>query len=333
MTGLLAAVLAAILFCLGNASGAAAQAADARSRLLAYHETWSEARTRDPARTRLANIPPYVGTVILAFAKPDLTYHAFPDLSGTGLTPPFDGRVLREAIALRRAAAPGSRVLLGLGGATYVGWDRLDHVAVARLVRDLDLDGVEIDYEPPDAGCRRTEAAGMRCPTDARFANIVTVLRGALPRPLLLGIDIMANGAFGEGRWRDAVPVTGYTGSALSVLRSPAAGAIDMVLLMAYNAGTGYDATAAFDATRAAWAGPLFMGLLVPPDETGGSLTLAEAERRARHAAADPKGGLYLYTLQIVPKGTPGPANPDAAMLSAMTCRVLGAARCNAPLP
>lgn len=324
---LLAAAIA-ILTSLGIATGTRVQAADARSRLLAYHESWSEVRTADPSRTRLANLPPYYGIVVLAFAKPDMAYPAPGALSGTGLGLPFDAAVLRDAIALRRAA--GTRVLLGLGGATYTGWDRLDHVAVARLVRDLGLDGVEIDYEPPDPGCRRDPDARMRCPTDARFASIVTQLRGALPRPALLGIDIMSNGAYGEGRWRDAVPTSGYTGSALSVLRSPAAAQLDLVLLMAYNAGRHYDATAAFDAVRAIWPGPLYLGLRMPPDETGGSLTLAEAERRIRHAAADPAAGVYLYTLQT--PADPG-GGPTAAQLSVIACTVMRGPQCNAVLP
>jgi hypothetical protein len=292
-------------------------------RFAAYHETWAEAATSDPEATRLAQLPGGLDVVMLAFARPDLIYRGGLDLRGTGLGFPFAGRLAREAAAALRRRSPGTKVLLSVGGATYPNWQALDVTAVARLVRDLGLDGVDVDYEPPDPDCR--PAAGrIRCASDARFIAIIEAFRHALPRPATLAVAAWSVGAYGEGTWRHARPSSPYAGMALALLRSPAARGIDLLSIMAYDAGPRYDPAEAFAAYRALFPGPLLLGVSVQGSALPASQRLAQVEGLARRAARE-GGGMMLYSLQMTsPHDRPGA--PFAEALAQAICR--GVAAC-----
>jgi hypothetical protein len=307
---LLSALLLSAL--LGLALPAAAEA----PRFAAYHETWSEPATADPAATRLARLPVGPEVVMLAFARPDLRYAGGLDLSGTGLGFPFAGQVARDAVAVLRQRLPDTKVLLSVGGATYPNWAALDVAAVARLVRDLGLDGADIDFEPGAANCR-TSFGRTRCASDARFIAVVEAFRAALPRPAMLAVAGWSVGAFGEGDWRNARPRSPYTGMALALLRSPAAREIDLLSIMAYDAGSSFDPAEAFRAYRAVFPGRLLLGVSVEDTALPASQRLAQVEGLARRVAqAD--GGMMLYSLQM-----PSPHDRDGAPLAAAMVRAI----------
>ncbi|MGK7868368.1 glycosyl hydrolase family 18 protein [Falsiroseomonas sp. E2-1-a20] len=289
-------------------------------RFAGYHETWAEAATTDPDATRLARLPGGLDLVMLAFARPDLAYAGGLDLRGTGLGFPFAGAVARDAVAALRLRSPRTKVLLSVGGATYPNWPALDVAAVARLVRDLGLDGVDVDFEPPDPACRLS-AGRIRCASDARFIAIVEAFRLALPRPALLTVALWSVGAYGEGAWRDARPGSPYTGMALALLRSPAAREIDLVSIMAYDAGPRYDPAEAFGAYRAVFPGPLLLGVSVQGSALPPSQRLAQVEGLARRAARE-GGGMMLYSLQMAsPHDRRGA--PFVAAMAGAICRGL----------
>ena len=303
--------------------------------LLGYHESWWEVPASSARATRLAALPGHITLVALAFARPDTQYHGALELTGTGLQYPYSGKVLREAIQLLRQRQPGTKILLSIGGATYTNWHALNEAGLARLVRDLGLDGVDIDFEPAEPGCRTNRDGQIRCASDPAFQAIVKRIRAALPRPKILSVASWSVGAYGEGRHANALPRSRYTGMALSLLRSPEAAAIDLVSIMAYDAGPDFDPWQAFQAYREHWSGPLVLGLRVPqtPMRREGATLSAQMERLTRNVLRDPKGGLMVYSLSGIPSGAVGPDNPDPQSVVTMICREMALPGCSAPLP
>lgn len=302
--------------------------------LVGYHESWSELPVATAAATRLARLPGYVNPVILGFARPDLIYHGDLDLGGTGLEFPFSGTLLREAAALLRTRHPQTRILLSVGGAAYGNWDRFDPAALARLVRDLGLDGVDLDFEPEQPNCGPAADDSWRCASDRDWRRFVAALRSVLPRPALLAVPGWSVAAYGRGPWRDARPPSPWTGNLLGLFDAPEAAEIDLVSIMAYAADESLDPLEAFRAYRAAWDGPLALGVMVPPDPVAGPhYDAARVAALSRAVARDPKGGMMLYTLQRSPEGAVTPGNPDAAMLAREICLGLGLSGCDQPLP
>ena len=137
---------AAILL-LSTALANSATAAERRA-LAGYYPSWFSATA-----AKLSDTAPAYTHVVLAFAKPDFTWNG-KDWTGTGLqfaTPPND---VRQQIASLQAR--GIKVVLAVGGATYLNWAPLaaeaDHpgtitAALSRFVADMGLDGLDVDYE------------------------------------------------------------------------------------------------------------------------------------------------------------------------------------------
>ena len=272
--------------------------------------------------------------VALSFVRPDAVYPGRLDLKGTGLQYGFSGAVLKDAIALLKQRQPETRVLLAVGGANYANWGALDLDAIVRLVRDLGADGVDLDYEPEVPGCSVKPPGRVRCLSDAAWQDLVARFRSAFPRPLLLTVPGWSIGAYGEGAFQNAQPRGRYTGSMLNLLRSPQAQDIDLVSIMAYEAGPTFDPWQAYQAYRQVWSGPLALGVQVPPSQLGGpTYTVPLAEQLARKVAQDARGGMMLYPLLGRPPGTVGPDNPDGRMLSQALCRGLDLPGCEQALP
>ncbi len=241
-----------------------------------------------------------VDVVVLAFARPDARYAGGLDLGGTGLQFPHPGAVVRDAVARLHRNNPGTRVLLGIGGQTYGSWAALDTGAIALLVGDLGLDGVDVDFEPADPRCV-ANADGVRCMSDGAWKSALERLRAAPPRPAMLSVPGWSVGAFGAGPWRDARPRGPWTGSMLAPLRDPGMAAVDLVSVMAYGAGAGFDATRAYAAYRAAWPGALLGGVSV----AAGTPAMATQD------------GLMIYGWLT----RPPPGAPDAPAIAMAACR------------
>jgi hypothetical protein len=301
--------------------------------IVVYHDSWDEIAAAGPAATSIAALPGYLGVVDLAFARPDLRYDGDLDLSGTGLEYHYSGTILRDSIALLKRRQPRTRVLLSIGGAAYHTWSGLNEAAIARLVHDLDADGVDIDYEPAHPGCAAGPDQDIHCRTDAVWQTLIRRFRTVLPRPALLTAAVWSVGAYGEGAFRESQPRSRYTGFMLSVLRSPAASQLDLLSIDAYDAGPDYRPLEAFRAYRTVWHGPLALGLEVR--RRGGSgpfFSPAQAETLA-HTVARNGGDMMLYPLLAVPEGVKNPAAEDGRALSMAMCRGLDLNGCNTPPP
>ncbi len=297
--------------------------------LAGYHDSWNELPASSAAQTLLARLPAHVNVVMLAFARPDLAYPGGLELGGTGLEFRMHGRVLKAAVAALKARNPGTVVLLSVGGATYRRWSALDMGAVAALVRDLGLDGMDIDYEPRNPFCAGV-GGRVSCATDARWEAILRDSRAALPRPMILTASVWSVGAFGEGAFAGSLPRARHTGFSLPMLRSAHASGLDLLMINGYDAGPSFDPLESFRAYRAAWPGKLALGVAVRRRGGSGPFpTAARAEALAREVARDPLGGMMLYPLLAMPDG----GGPTASGLAAAMCRGLGMAGCSAEIP
>ncbi len=295
---------------------------------LAYQASWYEPPAQRGSATTLARLPRAVTHVGLAFVKPDLAYAGGLDLSGTGLQYPFPGTVLRDAIAALKARNPGTRVLLAVGGAAYGGWNKLDTGALARLVADLGADGIDIDYEPTQPACL-SRAGTIRCASDTTFLDLARRLREALPRPHFLSAAGWSVGAYGEGAFANAPPASPWRGAMLALLRAPEAEMLDLVSIMAYDAGPAFQPLEAFRAYRRLWKGPLALGVpVMPPTRGEPRATLAGTAALIAALKPDPLAGAMLYALNETPPGPPGPDNPDAHALITAICVGLELADC-----
>ncbi|WP_200289802.1 glycosyl hydrolase family 18 protein [Rhodospirillum rubrum] len=271
--------------------------------LVAYVQSWEDGPAAHGRDSGLVGLPAAIDVAILSFVRPDAVYSGGEDLRPTGLGYAYGRAVLAEAIAERKARVPGSLVLLAVGGATYTAWHALDAAAIARLVTAVGADGVDIDLELDNPACQSDGGARISCTGGYVWRSVIKALRAALPRPKVISLTGWSVAAYGEGPWAEARPTSQHTGELLALFRHPVSAEIDLVTIMAYNATAAYDPVEAYRAYRAAWAGPLSLGVLVPPDNgRQPDLTAAELTRLGQAIAADRKAGMMLYAFGIPPQ-------------------------------
>ena len=302
--------------------------------LMGFYESWSERPGAPPPATRLANLPQHLDILALGFARPDLSYSGDNDLTATGLEMPFGVAETAEALALFRQRSPRTRILLSLGGATYDRGDAFAPEAAARLVAALGIDGVDLDYEPTDPGCHpRPERNDIVCESDAVWAEIIRRTRTHLPRPALVTAQAWSVGAYGTGRFADAVPAARHTGSMLWLGREAVAAELDLVAIMAYGAGRRFDPLLAFAAYRDIWPGRLLLGARIGGTGGGGPpATASTLTRYAKEMARDPRAGVMLYTLAAGTSHRPSRASLDGRAAVATVCRTWDRTECASPV-
>ncbi len=311
------------------------------ARFVAYMESWNEhSATDDAMQTNLANLPPYLNVVNLAFMKPDAVYvKGSMNYSQTGLQFDYPSQtVLKFAIAQLHRQNPGVKVLVAIGGATYTNWQNLNARAIADFVVDYGLDGVDIDYEPTTTGCALGTDNLVHCQIDTAFQGFVASLRSVLPLPYWITVTGYSVSAFGQDQWKTAQPQSQYTGMMLPLLRSVTAKDINMVNVMSYDAGTSFDPVQALTAYANYYPGPISMGVEVPPEAWGGHvydlcqvLQLSQAVK-ASATQRNTVPGMMLWSIQKKPVGTASPTNPSAQMMATTICTNLGLSHCNQPL-
>jgi chitinase len=298
-----------------------------------YHDSWNEWPASTPQQTSLARLPGYINLVLLAFAKPDAIYRGDLDISRTGLEYRMPGNVLHEAIMMLKQSHPSTRVLLSVGGAAYRRWDHMALSPIAALLRDFNLDGVDIDFEPSDPQCEMGANGEIECATDQTWDRIVDQIRSVVPRPLLVTASVWSVGAYGEGDYTRSQPRTSYTGVMLPLLRTARATDLDLLSINAYDAGPRFDPMESFRAYRLVWPGRLALGMEVQwASGTGPFQSAGTAEALASEILKDPLGGIMLYPLLALPEG--GPLDrPTGSDLARALCRGLGFTACSGTIP
>ncbi|MFJ3601087.1 glycosyl hydrolase family 18 protein [Streptomyces sp. NPDC090126] len=304
-------------------------------RYAVYYESWADPWVSDPAEGSLSNLPAYVGTVILAYMQPDARYtKGSLSFQGTGIQFSSDPAVVRDAVAVLRQRNPGVEVLVGIGGATYNNWSGLNVAAIADFVSDFGLDGVNVDYEPTDPGCVPSEY-GYTCRTDREYVEVVGALSNGLPAGTTLSVSVFHVGAYGEGQWANAQPISAYTGVALALLRSEVAEKITRLNIMSYDASTAYDPLAALAAYQHCFKGPILLGVEVAPEawpQQGAPnahvITLPEVEKLANGVKAQGGGGMFLWSMFKQAQG----GTPTSNEISKQICVTLDLGDCDKPL-
>ncbi|KAF8057665.1 endochitinase [Scenedesmus sp. PABB004] len=304
--------------------------------VVAYYQTWSAPWASSGAAMDLAKIPSYINVVVVSFVKPDCTYTPGSLLlTGTGIDFSSSGPVVRDAIAALKAAQPNTRVMLAVGGATYTNFAGMNTGCIKALVDDFGFDGVDLDYEPTNSNCV-VSSGGVSCATDAESVAVTAALRSALPAGrYLLSTASWHVGAYGVGAFANAQPRSVYTGVNLAMAASPAGQALDLINIMAYDAGnkasTGFDWSESYRAHRAVWPRQaVAIGVEIPPEAWGGNvITLPEVTTRANYARDQAGGapyGLMLWSLQK-------PGCPNAQQITSAACVAFSMPGCSTPLP
>jgi chitinase len=286
--------------------------------LAAYLASWSaSAHGTPPIDVDILQPPDHVDVIYLAFMRPDASYSSQSGLLGTGLEFPYPVSVLKASIVALKARRPSVKVLASLGGETYSRWDRLNVQAIAEFVHDLELDGVDIDFEPAAANCRQKDGSVV-CDSDAILVETIRALRSALPPPALISLTIPNVSAYGEGPWEHAGPHGGPNyGIALAALRDRSlSSSIDYVSIMAYDAGQDYQPLQAYRALRSYYAGPILIGFTPPPEAWGShAYSTVEAQTVLHAALAEGAAGAMLFHLKKNAEGSATPERPDAELL------------------
>lgn len=292
----------------------------------AYYESWTDPWKGTAATHRLATLPSYVNIVYLSFMLPDATYSGGVTWSGTGLQFSSDAAVVKGAIALLKQRNPGTKVLIAVGGASYMAWDKMNTAAIKRFIDEFGLDGVDIDYEPTNAGCVFPPAvSAVNCAIDAEFIRVVTELRAALPRPYLLTSAVWSIGAYGQGAWANSQPQGDHTGQSVNMLKQ-VGDKLDILNVMSYDASPALNVAECYDAYRSLFKGQILMGVEVPPEAWGGhEITLEEARSITAYIKAHGGDGMMIWSLQK-------PGTPSAQALSTVICTELGMGNCTAPI-
>ena len=168
----------------------------------------------------------------------------------------------------------------------------------------------------------------MSCESDSALFETVTSARSALPRPYVLWLTATNTGAYGEGAWR-AQPPTGSPsyGAFVPLLRDRSYSAmLDVINIMAYDAGPTFRPLEAYAAYRSYFPGSILIGLTSPPEAWGGhEYSIAEAVGTIKAAMERGAEGAVVFAIGKPPPGHPSPATPAVEdMITAVIQTVRG---------
>ncbi|NEW06523.1 hypothetical protein GK047_10920 [Paenibacillus sp. SYP-B3998] len=245
---------------------------------------------------KLENIPNYITSINLAFAKPDTNYqlgsYAF-DQAVAGFEF-FEGAAtnngqkkftaqqaqdLRSNIAALKAR--GTESWVSIGGWSYSQgnqWASFSAPHVVNLALDLGASGVDIDWESSGSSCNKLTSEQFSCSKDAQISSIITSLYNEIhSRNANLKISIagwstgayyVKNTPFEEGKVQWGSP---FGGTMYRVVKDQGS-KIDFINLMSYDGGEYYDPREGYEAYRAIYAGPINVGMEIAPEGAGGAV-------------------------------------------------------------
>ena len=255
------------------------------------------------AASTLAKISttPYTD-IYLAFAQPNFSWSGISNntWSGTGMS--FSSAPQDVAQSIRLLHNAGKRVVLSVGGATYLNWSSLaadagkalgtttapTKTALAQFLVDMKIDGLDVDYEISGATSAiitqyaeaiqtMREAVDAATATDgrARVLALAGWSTGAdytaqIPNPANPSQISYWGGSAGRERMTFVMDVTTgtYAGQTVGSL-------LNVLNVMSYDAGYQYyDPTVAFDQYRKLLPATVAVsgGLEIPPESWGGAV-------------------------------------------------------------
>jgi len=244
--------------------------------------------------------------ICIAFAKPDFKWSGLAANTWTGTGIEFSSAPQDVVQAVRILHQKGQRVLLSVGGATYNSWNGLAaeagkttgastapiRDALARIMVDLKLDGLDVDYEVNGADAANVTAYALSIQAMREAIDQANKVDG---RRRELGLAAWSTGADYTSAVRDPSNpnrISYWGGSAGrerlafgKVLSSgsyagqKAGDLLDLVAVMAYDAGyQHYDPTVAYDQYRSLLPATTIVaiGLEIPPEAWGGAILVTK---------------------------------------------------------
>eukprot|EP00775_Hariotina_reticulata_P000203 gene203-397_t len=228
------------------------------------------------------------------------------------------GSELKAGVAALKASAPGTQVLLSVGGglADYNRWSAMNTQCLKDMVDDLGFDGVDIDFEK-ETSCTASQSSGrVTCTTDAELVGAAEALRAVMPaKKYLMSTATWSTGMYGEGIFKNSMPNGAWVtnrGGQLALARSNAGQSLDLINIMSYEAGwtgtTGWGWQECYRAHRAYWkTQAIAIGVMVTPragpaDWDGYAITLPDLVTRAKYAqsqSGSAQYGIMLWSLQL----------------------------------
>ncbi|WNG38915.1 hypothetical protein F0U61_38550 [Archangium violaceum] len=247
-------------------------------------------------------IPSYYTHLNLSFVRPNTTYQRGSyefDQAVAGLEffegattntgqKKFTAEQARTLINnIRALRARGTQVWLSVGGWSYSQgsqWSEFSAPHVVDLAQDLEVDGIDIDWESSGSNCNKLSAAQFSCSKDGEIAHIITSLDSTIKaRGLKLGISIagwstgayyVAGTPFEEGKVQWGSP---FGGTMYNVVKNHG-NKLHHINLMSYDGGDYYDPREGYESYRAIYSGPIAMGLEIAPEGAGGATLKLNAE-------------------------------------------------------
>ncbi len=249
--------------------------ASERRALVGYYPSWVATSTLTATSNAYTH-------VVVAFAKPDFAWDG-TTWKGTGLQFVASPAEVRQQVAVLHTR--GIRVLLAVGGATYLNWAPLAAeanrkgpitAALKTFIIKMGFDGIDVDYEPEGADPARI----------SEYAAAIKALRAAAGPDKILALAAWSTGAdctaaTGAGPCGGKISQeSGSAGRERLLFRDRALlSKIAMINLMSYDVGTEH-----FDPVRA-WT--LYrdlvpatitvnIGFEVAPEDWGGATLVAK---------------------------------------------------------
>lgn len=217
-----------------------------------YYETWLWYNEKN----QLKNVDPEYNTVYLSFADPNGKWNG-QDLSGTGLG--FGVGIDQVKQQIWDLKNRGVKVMLSVGGATFLYPDNFDGYEMVRLADGLGCDGIDIDWEPFNGKMNQWDGIIQS------FHDRIEQTRGSCK---LLSAAVWSTGCMQprEGDTYRGINISGLVnkGSYLNWLN-----------IMAYDCGppSSIDPKGCFYTYRIYYTGPLCMGFEVGKMGWGNYLT------------------------------------------------------------
>lgn len=148
--------------------------------LAAYFPMWHEHLNWRPEQAHgLKHVPAHISHLILSFVAPNVSYdgdtgtplsQVFFEGEDKGLSNAASVADLARCIQDYRQRAKNNKLLLSVGGEIGGEFEQINGPDLTRLIADLDIDGIDIDYEP----------SGLMTATPRqiqRYKTIITTLR------------------------------------------------------------------------------------------------------------------------------------------------------------
>lgn len=242
-------------------------------------------------------VPDYITQVVIAFAKLNAMHNYTGlskkdgDLQNLGLSLNVSSASFKESIRVLKQNNPGTKVILALGGASYNdSWNNVteaDTTQLSKLMVDLDLDGLDVDYELVGTDTRTINGYYDAIVTMRKAVDQVNNSTGKKAILTIAGWSVGADctaatqGAAYPGCAGKVSYFGGNAGRERMVLQGKGASAmIDVISVMSYDADyQHFDPIVAYNEykTLAKPGALVALGIQPSPDEGwGGARTLVQ---------------------------------------------------------